>query len=185
MHIEINRLSYLQSFLEDIIASINPITGESFPTVVSSAIILLNPCFEEISEILETLSLNPILYKKSISSRRKPFYLYKNEVECIEISREPISISKLAFRINELIDQGTMSKLKATQLTAGLVSMGFLEMTTNTEGDQAYKIATKKGSELGISTVLKTNSNGETYSLNLYNEKAQRYIANNILNIIF
>ena len=47
-----------------------------------------------------------------------------------------------------------------------------------------YKVTTKKGNEIGIINEKRENSYGNVYSVNLYNEMAQRFVVNNLDNIL-
>lgn len=184
MIVDFKRISYIKTVIEDLLVSYNPTNGETLSSEKVELINSLSPVFQDLIFILGVIIANPDIWIKSQQKRKREFFLFREELRNIEISDEPISISKLTFRVNEFIDQSTMRTLKATQLTASLVRLGFLEVASVNNNDQEFKIATEKGIKLGISTELKENSLGETYSLNLYNTNAQSYIVTNLMNII-
>ena len=47
-----------------------------------------------------------------------------------------------------------------------------------------YKVATAKGNEIGIINEQHKNSYGNIYFVNMYNEAAQRFIVDNLDNIL-
>lgn len=184
MAVDFKRIGYIKTIIEELLDSYNPTKGETLSGEAAELISSLTPVFQDLILILDIVNDNPDFWRKRQKSRKREFFLTREDLKNVEISEEPVSISKLTFRINETIDQGSMRTLKATQLTAGLVKQGFLEVVTENNNNQEYKIATAKGVELGISTDIKENSIGDTYSLNLYNANAQRYITTNIIKII-
>lgn len=120
----------------------------------------------------------------SVDKRVKfDFYLTPTQRELIEISEDPISISKFVFYINGVVDSSKMKKLPATAVTAWLVHQGYLTSVMNDEGMQ-FKVLTEKSSEIGLVCEEKTNSYGNKYSVNLYPKIAQDFILNNLDEII-
>ena len=107
------------------------------------------------------------------------FYLTSKQKEMIEISEEPISISKFVYNINDVVNTLEMKKLPATAITGWLTQHGYLESTTNADGME-FKVLTEKSAELGLTCQEKTNSYGNKYSVNLYPAKAQQFILENL-----
>ena len=121
--------------------------------------------------------------KKNRGKISIPFMLTDNNKKKIQLSEEMISISDFCKMINEkVVVCKSMNKLKATQIVSGLVKLGFLinDMYDNKE----IKVPTKKGLEIGIQKVSKINSCGDEYFVNLYNKDAQKYIIDNIDDIL-
>ena len=121
--------------------------------------------------------------QKHHSTKLMP-YLSPDEIKHAEISIEPISISKIAYNINKILNED-MKKIKATQITEWLLQHGYLQEST--EKETSHKVCTDKSVELGITIVQKVNEFGNVYTVNLYNEYAQRFIyehINDILNCI-
>lgn len=135
--------------------------------------------FSEIYETLNVLSQNLDEHKQ----RKDAFFVLEDEIDKITPSKEPVTISKIAFFINQGISRPKMKKLRATEITRWLENEGVLK-TVYSDGLDCRKIPTDKGIELGITKVEKTNSIGKTYTANLYNENAQRYVIENLANIM-
>ena len=111
------------------------------------------------------------------------FYLTSKQKEMIEISEEPISISKFVYNINDVVNTLEMKKLPATAITGWLTQYGYLESTTNDDGME-FKVLTEKAAKLGLTCQEKTNSYGNKYSVNLYPAKAQQFILENLDKIV-
>lgn len=153
-----------------------------------------NICFEEdtilnnvyikktLGEVYETLNvLFQILDENKL--RKNAFFILEDEIDRITPSSEPITISKIAFFVNQGINRPNMKKLRATEITQWLENEGLLK-TVDNDGFDCRKIPTDKGLELGIIKVEKINSIGKMYTANLYNENAQRYVIENLPNIM-
>lgn len=132
-------------------------------------------------EILSSLILS-YDSKKNRKLKKIPFFMTDSEKEGFMYSVEPLSISKLCFKMNENIPKG-MSKISAIQLAEGLARLGYLQIKKNIDGKN-NKIPTNKGKLLGIHGVKRFNAYGNEYSVNLYDIRAQHFIVNNYTTII-
>lgn len=118
-----------------------------------------------------------------IDMRRKlNFYLSFEERKRIEISKEPIPISVFTYKINELIDNSKMKKLKASQITSWLLKEGYLGEYKDKDG-KIFKVLTEKSATVGISAQDRKSDCGRIYKVNMYSEEGQRFIINNLDNI--
>jgi len=98
-----------------------------------------------------------------------------------EISEEPTMITKFAARITDLVDAGSMRKLKVTAFTSWLVEKGYLyEDTVN---EKKHKRPTQAGEKLGIFAEARDGQGGGYIAI-LYKEKAQRFLIENLDQII-
>lgn len=111
------------------------------------------------------------------------FYLSESQKQLIEISEKPISISEFIFKVNKVIDTSNMKKLPATAVTKWLNLNGYLKITTTKKG-MTFKALTEKATELDLVCIEKTNQYGNKYSVNLYPAKAQKFILDNIDEIV-
>lgn len=118
-----------------------------------------------------------------VDRRQKlPFYVGKEQKNEIEISIEPISISAFVYRINKVIDNTIVKKIRATQITNWLLNKGYL--TNNNSEKSVNKISTPLATDLGINLTTRTNNLGEKYTVCLYNENAQRFIIEHLNEIV-
>ena len=106
----------------------------------------------------------------------------REDVEIFPYSAVPVSISELCYCMNKFILPG-MSKLHAADLCKGLLNLGYL-MEVTIDDEKSYKAPTLAGTSLGILKEERTNSYGNSYSVNLYNLNAQKYIVERLSEII-
>jgi len=125
---------------------------------------------EVIKEFLETNSSNP------------------PETPCpefdsakIEISPEHLSVNMIADKINCVLLESGYDKINGLRINNWLVSKGFLSVVQHEK--KTSKIPTEKGENLGITTDDRI-FNGETIKINIFNQTAQKYIAENVMEII-
>lgn len=162
----------------------DPTSGIVFSndTILNSNV--LKKSFSQASEIFRHLIRcgSPVVPSGRRGEYKSPFHIFPDEAEKISLSDEPVSISKLTWLINSVVDNPHSKKLKATEITFWLLQNDFLETIESDDGD-IYKIPTERGCALGITSIVKTNSRGIKYALNLYSKDAQTYIVSNINSI--
>lgn len=137
---------------------------------------------DHLSEIIE-FSKTSVTYSDT-SVRRKPsepFEITRTELAKFEFSETPLMISQITDRINALKTNTSAAKLKATDITAWLLSVGILKMVSL--DSKNYKLPSNIGIEMGISVERRSSSNGE-YSIALYNIEAQKFIIDNLHAIV-
>ena len=137
---------------------------------------------DHLSEIIE-FSKTSVAYSGA-SVRRKPsepFEITQAELAKFEFSETPLMISQITDRINALKTNTSAAKLKATDITEWLLSVGILKVVSLDAKN--YKLPSDIGSEMGISVERRSSSNGE-YSIALYNIEAQKFIIDNLHAIV-
>lgn len=107
-----------------------------------------------------------------------PFYLTQVETERYEYSEKPISVSEITVRINSLITDENRKKLKATDITEWLLSMGALKVEE--VNGKKCKFPTYDGTKLGLSVERREGKDGERYYVTVYDHKAQQFILDNL-----
>lgn len=117
-----------------------------------------------------------------LKNRKLQFHLNDEAKKSFKFSKTPISISALVYSLNG-ISESYMKKLRATDITNWLLSQGYLEQREMENGNK-YKVATSRGNELGIVNEQHQNSYGNIYSVNLYDENAQKFVVDNLDNIL-
>lgn len=120
-----------------------------------------------------------IIRKYAPEKKEKPlFYLTQAETERYKYSDKPISVSEITVRINQLINSEDRKKLKATDITEWLLSLGVLKVKE--VNGKNCKFPTYDGTKLGLSVERKESSSGERYFVTLYNRKAQQFILDHL-----
>lgn len=88
-------------------------------------------------------------------------------------------ISDIVNRLNVFAPENNTKKINVVWITDWLLETGILM-----KNDEGNRIPTPKGAETGIISEPRTSQDGRTYFTNLYSENAQRYIYDNIENIM-
>ena len=178
------KLYELRKFAEQLAAGIDPTTNIPFKDDTILNIDVIKKYNRDVMEILDKI----IRFKgfQSVESKGKtkiPFYLTKEVKDKIVLSEKPISISELCYSLNDYVANG-MKRIRATQITNWLTNKGYL--VVEEWGDNQYlKKPTDKGIELGIAFLEKKNKYGNVYGVNQYDLNAQKFVIDNLENIIF
>jgi len=92
----------------------------------------------------------------------------------IEVSDEMVSVSVVAERINCALIRRGMKKLTGAKINAWLIEQGYLRI------EDGFKVATKMGNELGITTSEK-EIRGSLCKVNTFNVQAQRFVVDKVI----
>jgi hypothetical protein len=111
--------------------------------------------------------------------RKQFFYIDDFQKKEIPISEHAIPISTFTYTLNEFINEKTMKKIKASEITRWLMNKGYLKEIEHDDG-KVFKVLTDKAGEIGMLKETKTNSYGRTYDVNLYSAQTQKFIINNL-----
>lgn len=170
------KMIHLEGIMHTLAQGKDPTSGVSFPedTILNNTV--LKDAFQEVSEVLKYFIAPDESSRKRYKS---PFFLSQEASYSIALSDEPISVSKLTWSINAAVNDPSIRRLKATEITYWLTLQGFLELHQADDGN-TYKMATEIGTALGISSTIKANSAGSEYALNLYSKEAQMFIIRHI-----
>ena len=179
---DIEQLVLLKENLEILADGRDPKTGYQVDdTILKSK--LNKQILKDAADILDVLlkiDFNPV----KIDRRKKyTFFMSEETKKKIEISSIPISISMFTYRINQHINSNKMKKIKASQITNWLMSKGFLNEIESEDGKK-FKILTDKSDMIGISSEQRKSKYGREYGVNLYDEKAQRFIIDHLDEIV-
>ena len=177
---ELEKIEYAKSFIDKLANGINPLDD----TIIKEDNIVnnvrLSRCFFYVSDILRQVIENGGANKKKSSKLR--FELSTEELTKFPYSNSPIAISEIAKRLNSLINDEAMKKISHRDLTNWLLSIGMLFEHSSFDG-KISKRPTEQGSNIGISTEVRTGQRGE-YTVVVYNKEAQTFIVDNLEAII-
>lgn len=124
--------------------------------------------------------LSDIIEYSDAAPKRKSSMLFEitqEELAKFEFSETPLLISQITERINALKTSTNAAKLRATDITEWLLSIGILKVVSQNEKN--CKLPSEIGIEMGVSVERRNGSNGE-YSVALYNIEAQKFILDNL-----
>ena len=180
---DIERLKDAKDCMDRLAEGVDPTSGEILlkDTVLNN--VDLSRCFFFTSDILrQVIENNGVIARRAQRNQNLPPFMLPDDVRNqIEITKTPAMIKRFTDRINGLIDDSVMSKLKFTAITTWLVDNGLLyEEIVN---DKKRKKPTEAGEKMGISSEEREGMYGR-YTAVLYSESAQRHIVDNLEQII-
>lgn len=114
-----------------------------------------------------------------IRMSKKKFYVYQEDLIRHEISYRPLTISQFVEELNQKYGQEDMKRLRTDTITNYLCTKKYL-----TINERNRKRPTTKGLLLGIRVGYCTDKKGKKYEVNLYNARAQKYILDNLYEMI-
>lgn len=129
-------------------------------------------CLKNISGLIEDIIDEPSMNNK------KAFFITNEQADEI-ILKENATIGNITDEINRVTETNNTSKITTTWITDWLLEMYILQKDAENN-----RISTRLGNETGITTVTITKDNGSIYFQNRYSAKAQKFIYDNIENII-
>ena len=132
-------------------------------------------CMKYISELLEE-TINKSSGKTSQSGKR--FFITDEQRSQLQIIPNAM-VSEIANELNRVTTENNIKKIQATWITEWLLDVGMLQKNAENK-----RYATQAGKEIGIMSRLRNRFDGTEYYLNLYSEKAQTFIYDNIDSVI-
>ncbi len=171
--------SYLyqaKKYLEALGNGSDPLSGEKLPddTVLNRA--------EIARAFLNAGSFISMYLEGQLPSgdSRKPFDPMQADLSAFKAADKPVSLSALVKNINSLCDLSSMQPLDFRQVRSWAIKSGLLEKTEY--NGKSRWTATKDGENIGIFCVCRTY-NDEDCLVTLYDQKAQQFIADNLVSI--
>lgn len=166
-----------KTYIDKLANGVNPITDEYVDESDVVNNVRISRCFFYVSDVLRRVIENGGSMKKP-KSKREPFRISDEALNKYEYSDEPISITRVVRRINELINQNEMKRLSYRTVTQWLIKVGMLGYSNGQYGNAKIS-PTELGKEIGI-TIEKRISNSGEYYATYYNRMAQEFIINHI-----
>lgn len=165
-------------YSEQLANGFDPITGEELPNDTVLNNVRLSRYFFFVKDVLrEVIENGGEVTKATKMSRRMPFRITEEEKARVELSDEPVQISKFNDKINEQVNPEESGKLKVTAFGEWLVSKGF--MAVEIRGDKKYKKATASGEQIGIISEWRQYGDREYFAVT-YNREAQQFLLDNL-----
>jgi len=168
-------------YIDKLANGINPLNDQPLEENDIVNNVRLSRCFFYVSDILRQVIENGGLVQK-VRSKRAPFNISDEDLNKYEYSDEPISITHVVKRINNLINQNIVKALSYKVILDWLKEIGMLEDANGKYG-KARTCPTKLGEELGISIEKRISRRGEFFAT-YYNRNAQEFIINHIQSIV-
>jgi len=179
---ENEKLLKAKSYLDKLANGINPITNELASENDTINNIHISRCLFYVSDVLRNLienNNNPQKKKNSkISFSVTPQQLADNVFD-----DNPITVTEITKKLNNLIDTEEMKGIKTTSITNWLIKINMLEYLADENGKN-HKIPTKNGIQVGITTQERLGMYG-SYKVVLYDSNVQQFILDNIDTIAY
>lgn len=178
---ELEKIEYTKDFIDKLASGINPLDDTPIPDGDLLNNVRISRCMFYVSDILKQIINNKGFSKNTSNKNKLSFYITPEILKGFQFSQEPIGITEITKRINLLIDENIMKKLKITSITEWLVDNDILY--NETINGKNHKRVTSQGESIGIFEQIYQGQYGE-YKKVLYNEHAQHFIIDNIEAII-
>ncbi len=174
---EIEKLKRAKMYMEKLADGINPLDDTEVEESDTINNVRLSRCFFYVADILRQVIENGGVVKKERRAKQ-PFFITDQALENFAYSDEPIPITHVVERINNLINQDEMKKLFYKIVIDWLKEVGLLEDANGRFGT-ARTCPTEQGKSIGISIERRVGTRGE-YFITYYNRNAQEFIINHI-----
>ncbi len=171
---DLEKLKFSAAYLEQLIKGMHPNTGD----------VIFDPRDRDNFGLVNCLSFVHQYITKEIASYEAPlrdFELTEQALRSIPITSEGISITKFTEIINKNAREPGMNRLRGRQITGWLARNGYLE--NKMMGGKNFRCPTPMGNEIGISSYQYV-SDGAQFIMNLYDSGAQKFILDNIDEIV-
>ena len=181
---ELEKIEYTKVFIGKLANGINPLDDTPIPDGDLTNHVRLSRCFFYVSDILRRVIENGGITAPDVRPTRqkkpeKQEFLLSEEVRAtLQASEDPVSVSEIAKRLNELIDQETMKKISAAKINLWLLEQGFLK-TIKLANNKQRRTPTHQGSEIGIFTEERVGQYGK-YIAVLFSSAAQQFVYDHI-----
>lgn len=175
---ELEKIRHARNYVEKLANGVNPLNGFQIPDEGLLNDVRISRCLFYVADVLRRVEENGGVIKPGKKQKKLPFRLSYDQRHKYEYSAVPITISELTRRINSLIDEETMSKIRLRHISDWLLELGLLESGVDVMG-KSFRRPTAKGMEFGLSTIQRRGENGE-YTQTLYNRSAQQFIVDNL-----
>lgn len=177
MDSNIEMLQRAKMYLDKLEKGVDPFTDADLPSDTILSNHRLRRCFSFVCEVLQKVIDNGGEVKRVIKQNLPPFEITQEQKEKVELSDEPIQISKFCERINNQIDTEKLSKLKVTAFGKWLLEKGFL--TTEKRNNKDYRRVTEAGMSLGITSEWRQYGDRGFYAVS-YDRNAQQFLLDNL-----
>ena len=186
MNYRLELLNRAKIYMEKLAGGADPFTGENLPGDTALNNPRLSRCFNFVADVLQELIDNggevTRAVKKDASRKFLPDFTITDEQRVgIQLSAEPVKISKFAEKLNAQVDIEKMRRINPAAFNKWLVEKGYLSEVT-VDGKQ-NKVATPKGEAIGIHSEI-TSYGGSEYYSTTFNIDAQWFLMEHLDEVI-
>jgi len=177
---ELEKIAYAKLFIDKLANGINPLDDTPIPDGDIANNVRLSRCFFYVSDILRQVIDNGGVdpRREAERPRKQDFHLSASQRSRLLVSSQPITVSEIANNLNGLIDPQQMKKITGAAINKWLLSVGFLEIITLSNGKKR-KGPTDRGNKAGIFIDERSGQFGQYYVV-LFTAEAQQLIYDNL-----
>ena len=175
---ELETIQHAKNYIDKLAQGINPLTNQPVPEEELINNVHISRCFFFVSDVLRR-----VLENGGVSTKSRPklaaFQIDHETLTHFAYSGEPLAISRITERINELVDTTQTKKLSYNVIQNWLLEIGLLEEIELPDGKKK-KRPSEQGRQVGISLEHRVNPYGKEYNVILYDRDAQQFIVDNL-----
>ena len=175
---ELEKIAFAKSYVEKLANGINPLTGQAVPDTDIINNVKISRCLFYVADIIRQVLENGGTSQRKGKVAKMPFQLDYQARKAFRYSEEPIPISEITRRINELIAPEKMLKLSYKHILDWLIEIGLLTVAYDITG-KTIRCPTASGLGLGITNEQRQSARG-IYTVTLYSKAAQAFIVDNL-----
>lgn len=181
MEKNLDMLILAKSHLEHLANGRDPASGVCLPgdTLLNS--VELSRCFWFAAGVLDKVIENGGEVKRASKHKLPPFTISADEKAGVELTDEPVQITRFCQRINSQVDTEKQSKLKVIAFGKWLLEKEIL--TIDVYKGKEYRRPTELGESIGLSSSLRTYGDREYYATT-YSKEAQQFLIDNLDEVI-
>ena len=162
-------------FIKQLANGNDPTTGEVMPKdTLLQSVEMSRGLFNVYSTICEALN--------SKTAKKDTFKITPDQLKQFVFSDEPLKISGITDQLN-LLKDAHLAALQPVKITNWLVSQDLLKVDPNSFG-KGTRLPSEKGKAIGITTKKIMQPDGRQFIMNLYDKTAQKFILDNLDNIL-
>ena len=181
---ELDAMRQAKQYLDRLARGFNPLTGEPVPEHELVNDVHISRCFFLASDVLRRViergGLEPGMPPRK--GEKTPFSISREALLRFPYSEEPILVTHIANRVNELARDERQKKLTGTAILNWLEQAGAVEQVT-TETGRKSRHPTGLGNARGITLQRRIGPQGEYFAV-VYDRHAQKWIVDNMEAII-
>ena len=181
---EQEKLIRAEQYLRQLANGMDPIAQCELPEDTALNNVRLSRCFFYAADVLRQVIDNGGMVGKPVyipKEKLPNFALTAEQLAQIELSDDPLFISKFTDKLNALIDENAMKKLNARIFGAWLLEKGFLQ--EEIRGGNKHRVPSSAGVRLGITSEFRQTEHG-TYTALLYDREAQQFMLDHLDEIL-
>ena len=175
---ELEMIQRAKIYMEKLAMGINPLDDSPVPEEELINNVRISRCFTFTAQMLGRMA-----EKQSSPSKKRPALSLDFDARSkFDFSNEPIPVSHITKRLNDLLQDDRMLQFNYSDITGWLRELDLLYSKPDQDGKYS-RYPTPQGEALGISVEMRTGAQG-TYKTVLYNLDAQKFILDNLDAII-